>query len=469
MKTKFLPMLLSIVLLTALTACGIFTTPNSSGSGRIPDEGNALENVPDDDPSEQSAGLLGRFSENATLAETVLVDEGGVKITATGLTYTGSSADLAVTIENSSGKDMSFFSNTLGYSCNSINGYMVDEGYLNCDVANGKKANDTIRFGYETLMLYGIDEIADMEIGIGMSDDDYNHTYFGPRQLKTSAFDVHDYETDHYQVAITSDAAGSAYGYEMVYFSLDALYDHNGVKLRSSGVIRNRDGEIALLLELENTTDRMMYVSTSDIAVNGLGMTSSTWSNDAVNAGKRRIVELMLSSILDTARWSAYGLTEVGTVSLSLSQYSVDGAELASEIPVEIVIPGTKSTFDGDGTEVYNHDGLRLIAKAVQEDASDSSADLYILLLAENRSGKTLTIDDVYNSLSVNGFMTDYSFSSQELANGASAALVIRLLESSLVENQISSAAEVQEIELSFEIQEENTTIDEPTVTLAFG
>ena len=64
--------------------------------------------------------------------------------------------------------------------------------------------------------------------------------------------------------------------------------------------------------------------------------------------------------------------------------------------------------------------------------------------------------------------MTDYSFSGQELADGESAALVIQLWESSLEENQIASVAEVQEIEMGFEIKEGYTTIDEPTVTMAF-
>ena len=44
----------------------------------------------------------------------------------------------------------------MGYSCNSVNGFMVDDGYLNCDVANGKKANDTISFSYDELMLYAL-------------------------------------------------------------------------------------------------------------------------------------------------------------------------------------------------------------------------------------------------------------------------------------------------------------------------
>ena len=66
---------------------------------------------------------------------------------------------------------------------------MVPEGYLNCDVAAGKKANDTISIGYDTLMLYGIYEIADIEIGFDISDDDYNHTYTGPRTIQTTAVD----------------------------------------------------------------------------------------------------------------------------------------------------------------------------------------------------------------------------------------------------------------------------------------
>ena len=64
-----------------------------------------------------------------------------------------------------------------------------------------------------------IDEIADMEIGVSMTDDDYNTTYTGTCQLKTSVAETHDYGTDHYQNTITSGAAMNTYGYEMVHFS----------------------------------------------------------------------------------------------------------------------------------------------------------------------------------------------------------------------------------------------------------
>lgn len=458
MKTKLLSALLAIVMLTTLTACG----GSSKGQGGE-SSGSTQSNEPA--PTDE---ILEPFGTTATLDETVMVDEGGVTITATGLTYTAYSADLELTIENNSGKNLSFVSGSLGYSCNSVNGYMVKDGYLNCDVANGKKANESISFGYDALMLYGIHEIADLEIGISMTDDDYNTTYTGPKQLKTSAFDAHDYSSDYYQEAITSEAAMNTYGYEMKHFSKKPLYDQNGVKLRSSGIMANQDGGTALLLELENTTDSMVYLSTSDIALNGLLLNSSTWSSDAINPGKRGIVTVELSAVLDPAYWGVYGITSVESVSLSLGQRNERGMEIAAETPVEIVVTDESASLDPSGTEVYNSNGLRIITKAVMEDASDYGADLYVLLLAENHSGKTLTIADVYDSLSVNGVMTDYSYYSQELGDGASAALIVKLWESSLEENQITSPADIQEIEVSFEIKDEYTAIDAPTLTLTF-
>lgn len=103
------------------------------------------------------------------------------------------------------------------------------------------------------------------------------------------------------------------------------------------------------------------------------------------------------------------------------------------------------------------------------EEASEYSADFYVMLLAENNSGNLFTIRDVYDSLSVNGFMTDYSYYSQDVKGGESAVLTIKLRESSLEENRISSPSDIEEIEVSFEIAEGYTVIDEPTLTILFG
>ena len=64
--------------------------------------------------------------------------------------------------------------------------------------------------------------------------------------------------------------------------------------------------------------------------------------------------------------------------------------------------------------------------------------------------------------------MTDYSYYSQELGNGQSAVIELKLWESSLADNHISSVSDIQEIEFGLEIKEGYTTMDEPTLTLVF-
>ena len=464
---KIISMLLILCCIMSLVACGNTNVEPDETTTTQEQTDSSSEVKPSDEP-EQTDEQLGVFSKEATLTETVMVDEGGVKITATGLSYSNYAVELELTIENNSGKDLSFISGSMGYSCNSVNGYMVADGYLNCDVANGKKANDAISFGYDALMLYGINEISDIEIGFDMSDDDYNHTYSGPRQVKTSLYDAHDYSKDCYQETITSRAAMNTYDYDITHFSQDVLYDVNGIKLLSSGVMINQNGETALLLELENTSNTMVYVSTSDIAINGLVVSSSTWSSSAINPGKRGIVDVELSSVLDSEYWSIYGIKEVGSVALSLSQRNADGNEIAEKTAVEVTVPNTKAEYDATGEEVYNNGGLRILAKTVIEDSSEYSSDMYVLLLAENKTGKTLTIDDVYDSLSVNGFMTDYSYYSKVLADGKCAVLEIKLWESSLEDNKIASASDVKEVEVEFEIKEGRNSFDEPTITISF-
>lgn len=151
-----------------------------------------------------------------------------------------------------------------------------------------------------------------------------------------------------------------------------------------------------------------------------------------------------------------------------MKQLNADGDEITEEIPIEIAIPNTTAEYDATGKDVYNNNGLRIVAKTVIEDSSEYSSDMYILLLAENIGENTLYIDDVYDSLSVNGYMTDYSYYSQEIESGESAVIEIKLWESSLEKNNIGAVSDIKEVEIGFEIKSGRDTIDEPTVTILF-
>ncbi len=467
---KFLAILLALLLTLSLVACG---SANNDPSTDDPANTSSTDTQkPDDDNETQGdddSNVLyepREFKKGATIEETILVDESGVKITATELTYGNYSAELELVIENNSDKDLSFIANSVGYSCNSVNGYMVPEGYLNCDVAAGKKANDTISIGYDTLMLYGIFEIADIEVGFDISDDDYNHTYTGPRTILTSAADGYDYDTPCYRETIASKESQAQYDYSVPYFSTDVVYEGNGLSVVSQAVMENKDGESILLLEVMNTTDEIVGVSTTNIDINGLRVCDSTWSHDTVNPGKTAIVDVNLSSVLEPEYLEVYGISEVGSVALKVSFKDSDSKEVADAAIISVEIPGAEATFSKEGAEVYNENGIRLISKGVYADPSEYSDDLHILLIAENTSGKTLALHDVYDSLSINDYMATYSFATTTMEDGACVMIDIILWGYGLEDIKISEPSEVKTVEFSISIKDTNyKEIGEATIS----
>ena len=466
---KSISILLVMLLLVSMTACGATgNSTNNDDPGKMP----AADSQPaddttdkDDDDTQQISFEPREFNKGATIEETVLVDENGVKITATELTYGNYAAELTLVIENNSDKDLSFIANSVGYSCNSINGYMVPEGYLNCDVAAGKKANDSISISYDTLMLYGIFEIADIEIGFDISDDDYNHTYTGPRTILTTAAEGYDYGTPVYRENIASMESQAEYDYSVPYFSTDAVYEENGLVIASQTVMENQDGESILLLEIVNNSNSVVGISTTNIDINGLRVCDSTWSYDTVNPGKTAIVDIDLSSVLEPEYWDIYGIQEIGNVALKVSFKDGDNKEVSAPAFLSIDIPGADASFSTEGTEVYNGNGIRIISKGVYADPSKYSDDLHILMVAENTSGRTLALHDVYDSLSVNDYMTAYSFYTKTIEDGACVMIDIRLWGYGLEDISITEASQIQSIEFSLSIKDQNyKEIDEVTV-----
>lgn len=466
---KIISLLLVLLLVFSLVACGNTNESNSTDtptSTPTADSETSGNETPTDDESHIDFEPR-EFKKTATIEETVLVDESGVKITAKELTYSNYAAELILVIENNSDKDLSFIANSVGYSCNSINGYMIPEGYLNCDVSAGKKANDTISIGYDTLMLYGIYEIADIEIGFDISDDDYNHTYTSPRTIQTTAVDSYNYETPYYRENIASKESQAEYDYSVPYFSADAVYEESGLVIASQAVMENKDGESILLLEVVNTTDEIVGVSTTNIDINGLRVCDSTWSYDSINPGKTAIVDIDLSSVLEPEYWEIYGIAEVGNVALKISFKDGDSNEVANPAHISIDIPGAESTFSMEGTEIYNDNGIRIVSKGVFADPSEYSDDLHILLVAENTSGKTLALHDVYDSLSINDYMATYSFYTTTMEDGSYVMIDILLWGYGLDDINISEPSEVKTVEFSLSIKDQNyKEVDEVTVAL---
>ncbi len=374
MKRRMIMLGVAITVVVALSGCGKENKNAEIGT-----------DIADTDAEWDDAGedTVEEFAKDATIEETVLYDENDVKITATELNYGNYSANLEVTIENNSDEKLSFVSESVSCAQNAINGFMISDGYVNCDVESKGSTTEEMSFDYNTLMLYGITEIADIQIGFSMTDDDFNSTDTGVLQLKTSAADSYDYEagSERYHKAITNKILLQNYDLKVPYFADDELYSSNGIRLVSEVFAVNSSDERALLLEVRNETDKTVYVQTSNIKANDIEIYDSDWSYDTITAGNTAIVNIGLDDILDEDEWAEKGIDTIESISLTIGAENGDGMLMTEK--KEITIPlkdvdGTKNTSvkkqnDAEKTQVSEETIPKKEVEA--SEANDTASD----------------------------------------------------------------------------------------------
>ncbi len=445
----------------------IIENENTENDETVQPEESISTEEPEGQPDESSDAQTESFKTTATIEETVLVDENDVKITATELSYTDYSAELNLLIENNSDKNLSFISGSMGYSCNAVNGYMVNDGYLNADVAAGKKANESVSFSTDMLMVYGIAEIADIQIGFDIQDEEYEDFYTGVRHIATSAADSYDYTEERYKKAVSSGIWEKAYHCSIDYYAEEEIYNRNDVRIVSEALMTNRDGEKAILVEIQNDSQEMVYGTISGIVVNGLTIQSSRWSGDFINPGTRRVVDLNITSMFDKSYWDAFGISDINEFAFSFTVEDADRKETAAPEEIRFTVAEGGPGVDGSGLELYNDNGIRIISKGLFEDPKEYGNDIHLLLLAENQSSESVIIDDEYDSLSINGFMTDCISYGVEAAAGKYVILDVEIQASSLEENKIDGIEDITDIEITFEIRDgQYNTIDKPVLVI---
>lgn len=416
-------------------------------------------------PREDKKGKDEKVATDGNIEETVLLEEDGIKITATGLSYSNYDVKLNLTIENNTEQKLSFTSGTLGYSCNSINGYMTAEGYLNADVAAGKKKNDSISFSYNELLLYGITEIADIQVGFTVKNDDYDIVCQKNGQVQTSLAESYDYETDTLKAMLESKAWEKLADCSVDYYSGEEIYNQDGIRIVSQALITNRDDERVVLIEVVNDLPETVFSSVGDIFLNDLLVATGTWNREAIAPGKRRIIEMTLESMLDKAYWERLGITEVDNITFTFGTKDEEDAEIFEPCEISMAISGESLPLDDSGQELYSEEGMRIIDKGLKME--DSDYWMYMLFLVENQSSNEREVKIEYDSISMNGYMVggyDYVY----VPAGSVTVLEVNIPKDDLEENNIFSIEDITEAELTFEIKEGYKEIASPTVTIQY-
>ena len=213
-------------------------------------------------------------TQDVTLVETVLFDQDGIRITATGLsTDSLFGPELNLLVENDSAQNIVVQPNYC-----MVNGYMMD-GLLSADVAAGKKANDTLDFLSNALARCGIETITDIELDLVVSDGDSWQTLYetGPVILQTSAAG---------QYTQTYDDSG------------EEIYNQNGIRVVAKSVNDDLFG-MGIKFYLENNTDKAVIVNADNVSVNGYMMTDLFYSDLAPRSHAVDTLTLLGSELED--------------------------------------------------------------------------------------------------------------------------------------------------------------------------
>lgn len=294
---------LAIVATTLLSGCGSndstkeITSANTSSaaSEATTDDGTeAVTETASDDAATTEAASAEEPAGDTSIEEQVLFDANDVRITAVEyVTDTIWGDGIKVLIENNG-------SANVGIGCDAliVNDYMINDLFSE-QVAAGKKANETIDLLTSELEAAGIDNVGKIEVQFHLFDPD---TY-----MTTYTSDLVTIETSHYA---DMDTSANDDGQE--------LYNEGGIRIVGKYVDENSFWGNAIVLYLENNTDRNICVQANDLSINGFminGIFSST-----IYSGKKAVDDVTLfQSELDEN-----GIASVDDVELTFHIFDPD-------------------------------------------------------------------------------------------------------------------------------------------------
>lgn len=448
---KFTALLLAAILLLSLAACG---------------KTDAEEPV--EEETELTEVNSAEFSEKGTIEETVLYDENNVRITATELGYYYGGFSLELLIENNGDELLNFSSNVLSYSANAVNDCMVSDGYVHCSVDAGKKSMESMDFDYEMLVCMGITEVQTLDVSFIIYDDDNNRIYTGPLHIETSLAGNYGNGHEDYIDTISSKSTEKSMGYELTFIEDKEVKLATGVTLLSKAVMTTDDGDDVVALEFKNSTDKMLAVGEEEIAINGITVSSGTWSADRIISGKRVVAYVSMEEIVDDELSEEYNCDETGSIGMTLTVYDEDYDEV-SKTPVTIKLSGRSGAAENEGKEVYSDKYVTVYSLGLTEGESYGLDAICLRLRIENKSSKDLEIDYDGSSSYVNEYMVPTDFDFVDASAGSTVLMTVAIFVDELEEIGIESIDDIKSIGAFMTVEDDDyDTVSEIKLDLSF-
>ena len=224
--------------------------------------------------------------QTASIEETVILDQNGLKITATCLEDSFMGDELKLLVENNSGQNL-----TVQSHASSVNGYMITN-IMSIDVANGKKVNDALTLSASEMEDCGITSITDL------------------------AFTLHVFNTDTWEAVIDTPVIElktnlSGTVTQTYDDSGNVVYDAGGIRIITKGKTDDSILGPGIQVYVENNTSESIMVQTRNVSINGF-MVDSYYSPEIL-PGKRSLSSLTISDISLTEN----GITDITSAELS--------------------------------------------------------------------------------------------------------------------------------------------------------
>lgn len=209
-----------------------------------------------------------------------------------------------------------------------------------------------------------------------------------------------------------------------------ALVEWEGLKVTATGLEKDEySEELSLKLLVENDTSYGIKLSVAKLFVNGCCINYSERDLGDVPAGKKANEEVALGEY-GSGILGKIGIGEVGEIeaTFSVRDSSVDYYEDASLLYTSEPVQIQTSAYDrmdtetiAEGAELYNENGIRIVAKGLAPYYSNYALVLY----AENTTDQDVVME--YYDVTVDGFVADPGSYSMIVPAGRSSAGILML------------------------------------------
>ena len=299
-KSKVISTIATIVFLIILVAIGSSENDASSSSASDDPESNIVTNENEDDldnnhsetdsdnaitddgdidsrddsdinndvGSVENTAEVASNSELESIEEQVLLDQEGIKITALEMVDDSIwGKGIKVLIDNNSDKSV-----VVGLDALIVNNYMISDLFAS-HIAPGKSAYETIYISSSALEQAGINNIGQVELYFNIYDSDSYEDIF-----EADVVTIHTSAYDNMDVDISVEGS--------------ELVNQDGIRIIGKYVDEDSFWGSAILLYIENSSDKDISISCDDMSINGF-MVSSFFSS-SVYSGKMSIDEITI-------------------------------------------------------------------------------------------------------------------------------------------------------------------------------